>query len=50
MKSDMSMRILNSGFKITRPTNRIGRYKMVLHNKRARAKNRYKFNSILKID
>jgi len=37
---DMSMRILNAGYKITRPTNKIGRYKMVLHNKRIRAINR----------
>ena len=37
---DMSMRIIGNGYKITRPTNKIGRYKMMLHNKRARAKNR----------
>ena len=37
----MSMRILNAGYKITRPTNSVGRYKMVLHNKRSRAINRY---------
>lgn len=38
---DMSMRILHNGYKITRPTNSIGRYKMVLHNKRSRAINRF---------
>ena len=37
---DMSMRILGNGFQITRPTNVIGRYKMMLHKKRERAKNR----------
>jgi beta-1,4-galactosyltransferase 1 len=37
---DMSMRIIDSGFKITRPTNKIGRYKMMLHHKRIRAINR----------
>jgi beta-1,4-galactosyltransferase 1 len=38
---DMSMRILNSGYKITRPPSHIGRYKMILHRKRTRALNRF---------
>ncbi|CAF0848895.1 unnamed protein product [Brachionus calyciflorus] len=38
---DMSMRILDNGYKITRPTNKIGRYKMILHGKRTRAVNRF---------
>lgn len=38
---DMSMRILGNGYKITRPTNVVGRYKMMLHSKRARAENRF---------
>ena len=37
---DMSMRVIDAGYKITRPTNDIGRYKMILHNKRTRALNR----------
>lgn len=37
----MSMRILNSGYKITRPPNHIGRYKMIIHRKRQRALNRF---------
>ena len=37
----MSMRILDSGHRITRPTNKIGRYKMIVHCKRARAINRF---------
>ena len=39
----MSMRVIDAGYKITRPTNDIGRYKMILHNKRTRALNRYFF-------
>ena len=35
------MRILGNGYKITRPTNKIGRYKMMIHKKRARAENRF---------
>lgn len=38
---DMSMRIIGNGFKITRPTNKVGRYKMMLHQKRVRAENRF---------
>lgn len=38
---DMSMRIIHSGYKITRPTNKIGRFKMMLHKKRSRAENRF---------
>jgi hypothetical protein len=39
----MSMRTIDAGYLITRPTNEIGRYKMILHNKRARALNRFIF-------
>ena len=38
---DMSMRILHSDYKITRPLNYVGRYKMILHRKRSRALNRF---------
>jgi hypothetical protein len=38
---DMSMRILHSEYKITRPLNHVGRYKMILHRKRSRALNRF---------
>ncbi|RNA28974.1 beta-1-4-galactosyltransferase 1-like [Brachionus plicatilis] len=38
---DMSMRILDNGYEIMRPTNQVGRYKMILHGKRSRAINRF---------
>lgn len=38
---DMSMRVIDAGYKITRPTNKVGRYKMILHGKRERATNRF---------
>ncbi|CAF1390189.1 unnamed protein product, partial [Didymodactylos carnosus] len=37
---DMSQRIINASFKLSRPPNHIGRYKMIRHEKRERAVNR----------
>ncbi len=45
---DMSMRILGNNYKITRPTNQVGRYKMMLHNKRERAENRFELLDLWK--
>jgi hypothetical protein len=38
---DMSIRILKNNYKIVRPPNYVGRYKMILHRKRSRALNRF---------
>jgi hypothetical protein len=37
---DMAERIRNSSYRLNRPPNHIGRYKMVRHEKRERAVNR----------
>ncbi|CAF0782848.1 unnamed protein product [Adineta ricciae] len=38
---DMAERIRNSSYRLSRPPNHIGRYKMIRHEKRERAVNRY---------
>ena len=37
---DMAERIKNSSYRLSRPPNHIGRYKMIRHEKRERAVNR----------